>query len=773
MNEKIPTGRVTAGRHGGVLPRRIKHMQLHAFVAVILLATTAWPTAASIQNSLPGSNTSTNTNITIPAPIPTGDTELWRQRAAAGDAYAQWVMSARLLSAGPTQYQAALAALKQSAENGYAQAALDWGRVLLYGRLGTTADAGQGMRWIERAEQSGNAEAAYVLAEVYWNGWGVAADRDKSVVWLKRAAEKAWAPAREALGLILRDGFGAPQDAREAARWLELAAVQGRPEAKFALAELLATGQGMEHDDTRALRLYRELTKAGYLPAEQKAAAMIAEGRGETADSAPLRAVLEKSAQAGSVSAAKELAVGLLNGSYGPPERIAGLRWLERAAAANHPIAQFLLAEEGQAGAQRVQWLERAAQLGSTSAEFALGMAYAYGDGVPTDDRAAVKWYQRAAEKGHVAAQSSLGWRYLYGVTLTKDEVQALIWMRRAAAQGDTLSMGNLVRVLLTRADDTSRSEALGWIQRLAEAGQAQYQGVLAAIYSGQHSKFGTGHLDQAEALRWLKKAAAQGNGAAEVVVGNAYSDGHGVAVDVAQAIRSYERAAERGNKEADLNLARVYLFGRGGTAHKPDKVRFHLARAGLSDDPSIRKQAEDLRNPTLRWVDAKSQQYDWSRVRNDAEAGDREAQRLLGAGYLQGNLGLPKSLEKAYPWFLKAAAQGDPESMNNVGYTLYSGFLGPVDFVAARRWFEKAARAGFSNSMVSLARMNERGEAGKPNPKQALDWLLKAGEANNPQAIQWLAMLYRNGGLGQAVDPKRAAYWAARIVPADSKGKP
>ncbi len=466
------------------------------------------------------------------------------------------------------------------------------------------------------------------------------------------------------------------------------------------------------------------------------------------------------------------MGLGLIHDRLGESDRAGGVRWLERAAAADHPLAQFQLAGQGLAAERRVQWLERAASLGYTSAEFSLGMTYAYGDGVPTDDRTAVDWYRRAAEKGHYEAQSSLGWRYLHGITLTKDDAQALHWMRRSAAQGNNLSMRNLVSSLLARTDPASKDEALVWIKRLAESGSAPYQSLLGLFYNGVLPEFGSRQLDYAEAQRWLKKAAAQGDGGAEVVLGNAYSAGQGVTADAEQAIRWWERAAKRGDKAADLNLARAYLFGNGGTPRNAEKVRFHLARADQSDDPGIRQQVKELRNPNLRWMDEQGQ-YDWPRVRIDAKKGDRDAQKLLGDAYLHGNMGLPKNLADAYPWWLKAAAQGDPESMNNVGYTLYRGLLGKTDFVAARRWFEQAARAGYSNSMVSLARMNERGEAGKPNLRKALEWLLKAGEANNPQALKWLVTLYRSGGMGQAADLQRAAYWAARMASANNKDTP
>lgn len=736
--------------------------------AVAGLIVLALPAAASLRDGLPGLEVGAES--ALPAPSPPGDLEDWQQRASTGDAFAQWVVADRLLSAEATHRQVALSMLRQSAENGYSQAALDWGRVLLHGLFETSANVPEGVHWIERAEQSGNAEAAYVLAEAYWNGSVGATDRDKSIYWLKRAAEKGWARACEVLGLMLRDGIDMPQDAHEAVRWLERAAIQGRPDAKFALAAMFSAGQGIEHDDARALHLYRELANAGYLPAEQKIAAMAIDGRGVATDTAPLRVFLEKSAQAGYANAAYELGAGLIDGRFGQAEHTDGLRWLERAAASDHPLAQYQLAWQGLAAERRVQWLERAAHLGYTPAEFYLGMAYAYGDGVAADDRKAVDWYRRAAEKGYLQGQSSLGWRYFQGVTLPQDEAQGMVWSGKAADQGDEISMKNLVGRLLARTDAASRNEALVWIKRLGEAGHSQYQNVLGNIYSGQSHMFGTRLLNYLEAMRWWRKAAAQGLSAAEINLGNTYLNGWGVPADVWQAIPWYERAAERGDTAGDLILASIYETGRG-MLDNPEKARQHRARATRSGNTFAKQEAERQSNPAYRWMNAQGQ-YDWQRVRADAKDGNLEAQKFLGTAYLQGNLGLPQSLPNAHHWFLRAAEQGDADAMNNVGYDLYRGYLGKTDLDGAKTWFEKAARGGNSNAMISLARMHELGEVGKHDVKKALGWLVKAAEANNRQAIERLVRVYRNGELDQKPDPKRVAYWEARFA-STSKEKP
>jgi TPR repeat protein len=159
--------------------------------------------------------------------------------------------------------------------------------------------------------------------------------------------------------------------------------------------------------------------------------------------------------------------------------------------------------------------------------------------------------------------------------------------------------------------------------------------------------------------------------------------------------------------------------------------------------------------------------------VRAEAKDGNRQAQMVIGTAYLQGNLGLPQNLPNAHHWFLKAAAQGDADAMNNVGLILYRGALGKTDLTGAKDWFEKAVRGGNTNAMISLARMHELGELGRRDAKKALGWLLKAAEANNQHAIVRLVAVYRNGELDQQVDPKRVAYWEARLVPATPKDKP
>ncbi len=84
------------------------------------------------------------------------------------------------------------------------------------------------------------------------------------------------------------------------------------------------------------------------------------------------------------------------------------------------------------------------AKQGHAKAQFAMGVMYDNGLGVPQDYKEAVHWYRRAAEQGHAKAQSNLGLMYRKGQGVPQDDKEAVRWLRRAAAQGLALAQGKL-----------------------------------------------------------------------------------------------------------------------------------------------------------------------------------------------------------------------------------------------------------------------------------------------------------------------------------------
>ena len=65
---------------------------------------------------------------------------------------------------------------------------------------------------------------------------------------------------------------------------------------------------------------------------------------------------------------------------------------------------------------------------------------------------------------------------------------------------------------------------------------------------------------DDAEAVRWWKKAAEQGNVEAEGNLGTAYGLGVGVPKDEAESVRWHTKAANNGNAASQLSLGLFYM---------------------------------------------------------------------------------------------------------------------------------------------------------------------------------------------------------------------
>ena len=158
---------------------------------------------------------------------------------------------------------------------------------------------------------------------------------------------------------------------------------------------------------------------------------------------------------------------------------------------------------------QEVVALQARAESGNSDAQVRLGVAYAAGDGVQTDDIQAVKWFRKAAEQGNAAGEYSLAEMYLMGRGVSRDLSEAAEWMRRSAEDGDARGEFNLA-VMFAQGQGVTKSDdkAAIWMRKLAEHGLAAGQFGLGSMYA-----HGRGVPQSvAEAEKWYRKAADQGD---------------------------------------------------------------------------------------------------------------------------------------------------------------------------------------------------------------------------------------------------------------------
>jgi putative methionine-R-sulfoxide reductase with GAF domain len=81
---------------------------------------------------------------------------------------------------------------------------------------------------------------------------------------------------------------------------------------------------------------------------------------------------------------------------------------------------------------------------GDAAAQFALGVRYEMGSGVPQDDEEAVHWFNKAAEQDDPGAQGMLGAYYWSGRGIPADLGKAYFWSILAEAGGDEASKSRL-----------------------------------------------------------------------------------------------------------------------------------------------------------------------------------------------------------------------------------------------------------------------------------------------------------------------------------------
>jgi TPR repeat protein len=204
---------------------------------------------------------------------------------------------------------------------------------------------------------------------------------------------------------------------------------------------------------------------------------------------------------------------------------------------------------------------KKLAEQGDAIAQFNLGLMYANGRGVPTDDRQAVAWYRKAAEKGIAKAQFNLGVMYDEGRGLPKDEQLALSWYRKAAEKGyaDAQTMLGLMYAngLHVPKDE---QQAVVWYRNAAEQGDA-----IAQFNLGLMHEDGDGvPKDEQQAVAWYRRAAEQGHASAQYNLGVRFYDGRGVPKDDQQAVAWFRKAADQGVAMAQTNLGKMYAKGSG-----------------------------------------------------------------------------------------------------------------------------------------------------------------------------------------------------------------
>ena len=145
--------------------------------------------------------------------------------------------------------------------------------------------------------------------------------------------------------------------------------------------------------------------------------------------------------------------------------------------------------------------------------------------------------------------------------------------------------------------------------------------------------------------------------------------------------------------------------------------------------------------------------------LRPRANAGDHDAQRMLGFLYMRG-LGVPTDFAAALEWARRSADQQDRDAEFNVGLLYFAGPAGvDLNYDQAVAWFRKAADQGQLQAKYYLGLLYASGRGVPRDEAQAVQLWRSAAAASETDAEYRLGLAYYAGS-GVAKDERLGRAW-------------
>jgi phosphate/sulfate permease len=209
------------------------------------------------------------------------------------------------------------------------------------------------------------------------------------------------------------------------------------------------------------------------------------------------------------------------------------------------------------------------------SSQARLAEMHLKGENLPKDTALAAMWFERAAKGKNAEAAATLGAFYLHGQNVPQNDQKAAKWLSAAAEKGIPSAMTNYAQMLRegrgVKLADPAKADAL---LAAAATNALPKRNVLAA------KKFKDAPTNSADALAWLQKRADANNADAQVALGVLYHQGKGVAQNHAKAVELFEKATHRHIPEAYYNLAIIHQTGQGAAIDPAKHVQYLRAAA-------------------------------------------------------------------------------------------------------------------------------------------------------------------------------------------------
>ena len=182
--------------------------------------------------------------------------------------------------------------------------------------------------------QTGDRDAAFILARVYAKGVEGEPDWIKAVEWVKISAANGHPEAAYNLAIAFERGKGTPRDIAKAIEYYHLSAEAGNGKAMRNLAALYEKGEFVSQDLAFAFELFQRSAETGLSDSQLKTGIMQLNGIGTKRNPIAARYWFDSAARAGHHQA--QLALGVLLIELDP---VTAVYWYKQAVAQGNPYA--------------------------------------------------------------------------------------------------------------------------------------------------------------------------------------------------------------------------------------------------------------------------------------------------------------------------------------------------------------------------------------------------------------------------------------------------
>ena len=418
-----------------------------------------------------------------------------------------------------------------------------------------------------------------------------------------------------------------------------------------------------------------------------------------------------------------------------------------------------------------IENLNGRAVLGDNDAQFDLGQIHQFGVGMNEDVAGAIKYYEEAAAQQDLRAEYYLGLLYLEGHGVTADYPKAIDLLRDAAFKGNDEAQFALATIYEQGYRNGEGAEVI----------KADHEQAVAMYYLSSASGYGPAQYRLAEMLVHEKQAdlsmqaRQKRNQLIKQLYEEAFSAGVGKAAlplaffyamekdknKQAQALTLATNEAHSGNAEAALLLGILSDRGIGLPENQEEALGWYQKAPqnpvtnfilgtyygqgiGVSEDKekgkAMLQQAADggfaYANLNLAIMHQKAGEAFLPELNKALDAGNSRAGILLADYYLsEGNN--EQNMQQARDIYQSLADKGDKQGQLKLGYLYELGLGGPVDTIAAGKWYGLAAEQGQPIAQFLLGHLYQLGLLGKePDYAAAKEWYAKAEKNFAPAAI-------------------------------------